>query len=432
MCAIETFAMSNQQRQNRGLLAGIVVMVLLLVAGIQALAADWPQFRGPDHNGVSTETDFPLSWGVGKNIRWRASLPQPANSSPIVSAGNVFITCTQDEHGLRRTLYCFDAADGTKRWERTVAYDRIDPTHQRNPYCASTPAADGQRVVAWHGSAGVHCYDFEGKELWSRDLGVFRHIWGYASSPIIYGDSIILNCGPGARSFVIALDRKTGRTLWQTDQPGGADDRGPDGKWVGSWATPIIVKVDGRDQILVAQSRHVNSYEPNSGHILWTCGGTGDLAYADVMAGDGTAVAASGYGGPAVGFKLGGSGDVSDNRLWRADRNPQRIGTGVVIGPNLFMVNEPGLSCIELSSGRELWKQRLAGQTFWGSIVRAGDRLYVTSQQGTTYVYAADSKAFHLLATNDLAEPTNSTPALANGHVFLRTASALYCVGEPR
>lgn len=425
--------MANPQCTKTGKASAITWIVLLLASGVQVRAADWPQFRGADHNGVSTETDFPVSWGAGKNIRWRAALPRPGNSSPIVSAGNVFITCAQDEHGTRRTLYCFDASDGTKKWERTVSYEHVDPTHARNPYCASTPAADGRRVVVWHGSAGVHCYDFDGKELWSRDLGVFRHIWGYASSPIIYGNSIILNCGPGQRSFVIALDRKTGQTLWQTDEPGGADDRGPDGKWVGSWATPVVAKVDGRDELLVAQSRHVNTYDPDSGHILWTCGGTGDLAYADVMAGNGIAIAAGGYGGPAIGFKLGGSGDVGQsNQLWRVDRNPQRIGTGVVIGPNLFMVSEPGLACIEMSTGREIWKQRLAGQTFWGSVVRAGDRLYATSQQGVTCVFAADPKAFHLLASNDLSEPSNSTPALADGCIYLRTASALYCVAEPR
>ena len=258
----------------------------------------------------------PLHWDRKANIKWKVSLPAPGNSSPIVCGDRVFLTCSEDTGGSRRSLYCFGRSDGKRIWVRTVEYNRPDPTHQRNPYCASTPTADGERVFVWHGSAGVHCYDFEGKELWSRDLGVFRHIWGYASSPIIYGDSIILNCGPGARSFVIALDRKTGRTLWQTDEPGGAEDRGPTGNWVGSWDTPVIAKVDGHDQILVSQSHHVKAYEPTTGKILWTCDGTGDLAYADIMLGQGIAVAASGYRGPAIGFKLGGSGDVTaTNRL---------------------------------------------------------------------------------------------------------------------
>jgi len=407
------------------------ILAVTVIACATARAADWPQFRGPQRNGISPETNFPLTWGPDKNIKWKAPLPQPGNSSPIVSGGRVFITCAEDAHGTRRSLYCFDVKDGKKLWVQTVSYEQLDPTHQRNPYCASTPAADGRRVVVWHGSAGVHCYDHDGKELWSRDLGTFRHIWGYASSPIIYGNSIILNCGPGARSFVIALDLTSGKTLWQNDEPGGAEDRDPAGKWVGSWATPVVGTVDGKDQILVAQSHHVNAYDPKTGTILWTCGGTGDLAYADVMIGDGIAVAAAGYGGSSIGFKLGGSGDVTDSdRLWRAERNPQRIGTGVVIGPNLFMVSEPALSCIEMSTGRELWKHREPTQTFWGSIVCAGDRLYVTSQQGTTLVYAADAKEFRLLGANALGEPSNSTPALSDGRIFLRTAEHLYCIAE--
>jgi outer membrane protein assembly factor BamB len=394
-------------------------------------AADWPAFRGPDHNGISTESSAPIHWGPQTNVKWKTALPAPGNSSPIVSGNRVFLTCAEDPSGNRRSLYCFDRADGKQLWVRTVDYNRPDPTHQRNPYCASTPTADGERVFVWHGSAGVHCYDFDGKELWSRDLGEFRHIWGYASSPIIYGDSIIINCGPGARSFVIALDRKTGRTLWQTEEPGGAEDRGPTGNWVGSWDTPVIVKVDDRDQILVSQSHQVKAYDPTTGKILWTCDGTGDLAYADIMVGQGIAVAASGYRGPAIGFKPGGNGDVTaTHRLWRLERPPQRIGTGVVMGEYLFMASEPNISCIKMATGREVWKHVESGQTFWSSIVSVAGRLYVTSQKGVTLVFAPDPKEFRVLAANDMKEGSNSIPAVSNGQIFLRTFKALYCISD--
>jgi len=409
----------------------LVALTYELAASSALRAADWPAFRGPDHNGISTEADAPIHWGPQTNIKWKVALPSPGNSSPIVCGDRVFLTCSQDASGSRRSLYCFDRKDGKQLWVQTVAYDRADPTHKRNPYCASTPTCDGEKVFVWHGSAGVHCYDLDGKELWSKDLGEFRHIWGYASSPIIYGDSIILNCGPGARSFVTALDRKTGRTLWQTDEPGGAEDRGPTGNWVGSWDTPVIAKVDGLDQILVSQSHHVKAYEPTTGKILWTCDGTGDLAYADIMLGQGIAVAASGYRGPAIGFKLGGSGDVTaTNRLWRAQRPPQRVGTGVILGQYLFMVSEPGVSCIEVATGREVWKHSESGQTFWASIVAVGDKLFVTSQKGVTIVFAADPKEFRLLAANDMDEGCNSTLAISNGQVFLRTFKNLYCISE--
>ena len=418
----------------RGTLSGmrnlLAVWVVVLVAGT-GRAADWTEYRGSARDGISTETSAPLNWSAQKNVKWRTPLPQAGNSSPIVSRGKVFVTCAEDAKGFKRSLYCFDRADGRVLWVKTVAYEKPEPSHGRNPYCASTPAADGERVVVWHGSAGVRCYDYAGRELWSRDLGTFHHIWGYAASPIFYGNSIILNCGPGSRSFVTALDRETGRTLWEAHEADGADDKNASGKWVGSWATPSVAKIDGQDQVLVPQSRHVNAYDPASGKVLWTLGGTGDLAYADLMIGNGTAVSAGGYGGPAIGFRLGGSGDVTEsNRLWRVERNPQRIGTGVVLGPYLYMVSEPGVSCIELATGREIWKHREEGETFWGSLVAVGDRLYVTSQKGTTFVFAADPKGYRALAANPLGEPSNSTPAVSNGQLFLRTASALYCIDE--
>jgi outer membrane protein assembly factor BamB len=409
----------------------ITILALSICLSGVCRADDWPQFGGPQRNRISHDAQIPLEWGPDKNIKWKVTLPAAGNSSPVVSGDRVFITCAENAAGTGRSLYCFNRSDGRQLWAQTVKYNKPDPTHARNPYCASTPAVDGKRVFVWHGSAGLHCYDLDGKELWSQDLGVFRHIWGYASSPIVYGDSIILNCGPGARSFVIALDTASGRILWQTDEPGGAEDRGPTGAWVGSWTTPVVAKVDGNDQIIVSQSHHVNAYEPKTGKIIWTCGGTGNLAYADPMIGDGIAVAASGYGGPAIGFKLGGSGDVSaSNHLWRVERNPQRIGSGVVFGKYLYMVSEPGISCIEMETGREVWKHHDEGQSYWGSITAAGDRLYMTSQKGTTLVFAAEPAQFHALAKNDLGEGSNSSIAVSDKQIFLRTYTHLYCIAE--
>jgi len=157
----------------------------LWAAAAAAVAGDWPAFRGPSGNGVAPEDKAPLHWAPGKNVRWKAPLPGPGNSSPIVSRGRVFITCAEDE-GRKRNLYCFDRRTGEKLWVRTVNHTNAEPTHRTNPYCASTPVADGSRVIVWHGSAGVFCYDFSGREVWKRVLGEVRHDWGYASSPILH------------------------------------------------------------------------------------------------------------------------------------------------------------------------------------------------------------------------------------------------------
>lgn len=401
-----------------------------------AMAGDWPAFRGPALSGVSEETGVPLRWSAEDSVRWKASLPGPGNSSPIVSRGRVFVTCATDK-GKHRGLYCFDRRDGQLLWQRIVEFDESDPTHATNPYCGSSPAADGTRVVVWHGSAGLHAYDYDGRPLWSRDLGTFRHIWGYGSSPVFYGDSILLNCGPGERTFVTAIERDNGKTIWQVDEPGGdegQDRPGEKPKWIGSWSTPTVARIDGRDQVLVSLPHHVQAYDPGDGKVLWSCDGLGDLVYTSVLVGDGVGVAMSGFHGPAMGFKLGGSGNVTQtNRLWHVtSQNPQRIGSGVIIDDSVYMVNEPALvQCLDLKSGKERWKDRLGGDKVWASIVAAEGRLYVSDEAGTTYVFAPNPEKLDLLAKNSVGETTNSTLAISDGQIFLRTFQHLFCIGEP-
>jgi outer membrane protein assembly factor BamB len=415
-------------------------MLAITVCFNPATAGDWPFFRGPHRDGISAETNLPLQWSTDQHVKWKANLPQPGNSSPIVAAGRVFVTCAEDKKGLGRSLYCFDAQTGQQRWVRTITQERPDPTHETNPYCASTPASDGQRVVAWHGSAGVHCYDVDGNPLWNRDLGAFKHIWGYASSPVIHGDRIFLNCGPGVRSFVVALDKRDGHVLWQTEEPGGADDTSPVTKsWIGSWSSTRIVRVGDQDRLLVFQPKGVKAYDLADGKILWSVGGAGDLAYTDVMVGDpdptGTrlGVAMAGYGGTAIGFKMmpGMSGDVTaTHRLWQSTAKPaQRIGTGVILDGALYMINEPGLiQCIDPATGKELWTHRVPRAGFWGSMIASPGRLYATSQQGTTYIFAPDKTGWKELAANPLGERTNSTPALSNNRIYLRTFEHVWCI----
>jgi outer membrane protein assembly factor BamB len=414
----------------------LISVLLLLSTTCACGAADWSFFRGSNRDGKSDDAQVPLEWGKGKNIKWRVKLPQPGNSSAVVTGGKVLVACALDRKGTQRALFCFDRTDGKQLWIKSVTWDQADPTHDANPYCGSTPATDGQRVIVWHGSAGVYCYDLNGKQLWQRDLGIFRHIWGYAGSPVIHGERVFLNCGPGTRSFVVALDKKTGEILWQTDEPGGAPDKDPQHPdWLGSWSTPVVTTVDGQEQLLVFQPLHVNGYDLQSGKILWHCAGTGLLAYTDVVVGevDGAkiAVAMAGYGGKAIGFHPGGSGDITaERRLWQSTaRPPQRIGSGIIVGKHLFIINEPGAECIDPLTGKTVWNQRLPGQVFWSSLVSTPGRLYATSQQGKTFVFAADPTGWKLLATNDLGERINATPAVSDGQLFIRSWEALYCVG---
>ncbi|MCY2962632.1 MAG: PQQ-binding-like beta-propeller repeat protein, partial [Planctomycetota bacterium] len=171
-------------------------LLLLSLGGFLGLVAnaqsdDWPAFRGPRGDGVSNETRVPLNWDATSGIHWKVALPAPGNGSPIVAENRVWIAGTNAD-STERGLYCYDRNGGRLVWSRMVPFAGEDPTHRTNPYCSSTPVTDGRRVVVWHGSAGVYCYDLAGMELWHRDLGTFKHIWGYGSSPLISGDRLLL------------------------------------------------------------------------------------------------------------------------------------------------------------------------------------------------------------------------------------------------
>jgi outer membrane protein assembly factor BamB len=183
-------------------------------------AANWPGFRGPTGDGVSLEKKLPLKWSATENVRWKTPLPEGGNSSPVVWGNRIFLTQAVDK-GSRRLVMCFDRADGKVLWQRETRFQDKESTHSDNPYCSATPVTDGTRVIASHGSAGMVCYDFSGKELWRKDVGKLEHIWGNASSPILYGNLCILWCSPGPRQFLLAVDKSNGQTVWEFQEPGG-------------------------------------------------------------------------------------------------------------------------------------------------------------------------------------------------------------------
>ncbi len=408
--------------------------VFVLSAVNLGFSADWTRFRGPNGIGISTEKGIPTTWNRDENIVWKVPLPSDGNGSPIVSNGRVFIA-SANKNGTERSLICFDRKDGGQLWDRAVKFDTKEPTHKTNPFGASTPTADGKRVVVWHGSSGLFCYDFDGNELWSNDLGDVHHIWGYGSSPVLLDGMVLLNFGPGDQTFLAAVDLESGETKWKTEEPGGNNDR--NGRMVGSWSTPIVAKVGGKIQILCSMPTRVNAYNPTDGTIIWSVEGlsgrNGDLVYTSPIVSDEIGVAMGGYTGPGIGFKLGGSGDVTKSaRLWHDTKpNPQRIGSGMIVGNYIYMANEPGIAqCLELDTGNVVWETRLQGGKLWGAIVMADGLLYVTNQQGNTLVFRPNPEKFELIETNPLNETTNATPAISNGQVFIRTFKHLYCIGN--
>jgi len=189
------------------------IFLALIAFCVRVDAANWPAWRGPTGMGICEEKNLPTHWSQTENVKWRVVLPEPGNSTPVVWGGRVFLT---QAVGDRRTLICFDRADGKLLWQQGVTAREKDPTHATNPYCSASPVTDGERVIVSFASEGLFCYDFAGKELWKRtDLGRQIHIWGGASSPVIHGEICYLNFGPGETTYLLAVDKKTGRTIWK-------------------------------------------------------------------------------------------------------------------------------------------------------------------------------------------------------------------------
>ena len=412
---------------------GSTLVSIALVAAVTIQADNWPSWRGPAGTGVSVEKGLPIRWSPTDGIRWRTPLPERGNSTPIVWKDRVFITQSIEKE-QRRTLMCFDRSNGKLLWQSGVTYSEKDSTHETNPFCSSSPVTDGERVIAWFGSAGLFCYDLQGKEVWRRDLGKQAHLWGYGSSPILHEDLCVLNFGPGERSFLIAVNKRTGKTVWQVEEAAGNFGHDPK-EWKGSWSTPLVIQSDAREELIVGLPGRAASFDPTSGKAYWTCLGLNPLVYTSPLWGDGVLVLMGGFNGSSLAVVPGGNGDVTGtHRLWQVPKTKQRIGSGVISGKHIYIVDEPGIAgCYELRSGKMVWQERLEGlskeYTSWSSMVLGGDKLYVINQGGDTFVLEP-SPEFKLVATNPLGEMTNASLAISDGEIFVRTQQALWCIAK--
>jgi outer membrane protein assembly factor BamB len=455
-CAVPSFAFFPLVIRGCARLAFVMRAPLTLAVCLAlitaALAGNWPAWRGPDADGTTPETDLPLHFSATEGVKWKIDLPERGNSTPIVWGTKIFLT---QAVGTRRTVMCLDRKDGHTLWQAGPEWTTHEETHQTNPYCSPSPATDGERVVAWFGSAGLWCWSLDGKEQWHVDLGPQKHIWGYAASPVLHGDLCILNFGPGERSFIVAVDKKTGKEVWRFNVPPPAvsEGAGAGNGYSGSWNTGRVVKFrPGQEEFLISLPGALYSLDPMTGKENWHCNGLNPLAYSepvmdisDTQSPDGTTrrtfiAAFGGYGGFSIGaeyFRL--KNDVvasTAERLWQEKKNPQRIGSHVTAGKHAWLTGEPGvIQCIELQTGKELWKERMqtpAGRAnTWSSLVRSGDRIYAVTQNSDVVVFRASPEKYEQLAVNSMADGlTNSSLAISDGQLFLRTHKHLWCIGK--
>ena len=251
--------------------------------------------------------------------------------------------------------------------------------------------------------------DFSGKVVWHRDLGRLAHVFGPATTPVLYKHLLLIHRGPGEPTHIVALDKRTGKTVWDTAETSKND------KLYGSWSTPVIYRAGDRDEFALSMPGELKGYDPLTGKVLWRCAGLGPSNYPDTAIGDGVLIGVSGFQKSMMAVRMGGRGDITaTHRLWHVEKTQQRVGSGVVRDGYLYVSNAPGIcECIVVKTGETVWKERLGGN-LWGSILLAGNRMYVSNTQGEVFVLAASPK-FELIAKNAMNEHIKAAIAPSDG-----------------
>lgn len=386
-------------------------------------AENWPQFRGPTGLGYTGERELPLTWNAksGENIAWRAALPKSDNpwSSPIVSGGRVFVTCVTNEPLTHRVL-CFAKADGKQLWDATVEPGPLILKDLRGGYGAPTPCADDKRVYVVFGSAVIAAFDVDGRPVWRKTLANIAFDVALGSSPILFKDTVILDCDQtGKTSSIVAFDKATGEIRWEAKRP----------ETGFAHTTPVIVKVADKPQMLVSASGAIQGLDPASGKILWWCNAQGDAS--SPAFGGGLVFSDSGRGGKAVCVDPTGAGDVTKTHLkWTYPQIPEGLSSAIIVGDLVWRTHGPEiLKCFKLASGELAFSERLPGVSTWASPIATGDgRIYFASA-GKSYVLKAGDK-LEVLATNEIGEENRASAAVSDGKIFLRGDKALYCIGK--
>jgi outer membrane protein assembly factor BamB len=382
----------------------------------------WPCFRGPTGQGNTTAKALPVRWDKdGTNVAWRLRVAGSGNSSPIVWGDRLFVT-SWSAKGEERFLRCYRKSDNgmTLAWSRPAPAAKPEPgSRDKNGYASATPVTDGERVVAFFGSAGLVCFDSEGKQLWHYGELRFDISHGTGSSPLLYNDRVIfIHDQNRAESVFVALDKRTGQKLWSQRR----------GKAM-TWSTPIAVHVGDHDEVIFSGGETVKGYDPLTGKELWTLSGPTYEVIPTVVVGKDLIYAASGRNGPTLGVRPGGTGDVTPTHLvWRAVRNGPHVPSPIYVSGRLFTVNDTGVAtCLDAETGRLIWQQRIY-DTFSASPVEAGGLLYVCAESGNTYVLRAADR-YELVAKNDLGALILASPAVAWGQLILRTQEEMVGIG---
>jgi outer membrane protein assembly factor BamB len=407
---------------------------LLLIADI-VNAQNWPQFRGPNVQGHSSETGLPLKWSATENIAWKTELPGESWSSPIVWGDRVFVTTTT-EGGVSCRVIAIDRNVGAILWNKEVFKQTIRRKEGRNSYATPTPATDGKFIYACFGDGSFVALDFDGRIVWINRDYQFYGQHGLGTSLLLH-DGLVIMARDGSsdgedkkigwqipwdKSYIVALDGKTGKERWKAMR----------GLSRISHGTPAIWKApDGRTQVISEAGDVLQGFDLKTGKRLWSSEVIGEGKAPSVVLGDGLAFTSGGWGGKESikAFRLSGSGDLKESNLvWEQRKGMPKVPSMIYVKPHLFAITDSGIAtCMKADTGELVWQQRLAGN-FSASPVAAEGRIYFVGDNGETTVIEAGPE-FKTLAKNPLEENVQASPAISHGRIFIRTERHLFAIG---
>jgi len=387
------------------------------------IAENWPGWRGPRTDGTSLEKNVPLQWSNTENVLWKTPIPGKGHASPIVWNDRLFlVTCIEPQE--QRVLICIDVNTGKVLWQRVVLTAPLERINSLNSYASSTPTTDGQLVYISfldRDKMFVAAYDFEGNEVWQSRPGPFASVHGYCSSPIIWKDKLIVNGDHDGPAYIVALDKKTGKTIWKTPRPNKTR----------SYCPPIIRTIQGRNQLILSGSKCVASYDPDTGSQHWIIDGPTEQFAASLVYNGDLLFMTCGYPDLYMaGIRTDGNGNVTDSHIaWITDQDCSYVPSPISFGPYFLVVSDTGiLSCLQSDSGKLLWRQRLKGRHS-ASLISVNEYAYVLSDKGVMTIIRSGNQ-FDKVAQNELDELTNASPAISNGKIYLRGDKHLFCIGQ--
>lgn len=444
--------------KKTGFSMAIIVGCVLLMSSGWVSAQNWPGWRG-DGRGISIEKDLPLKWAEGENVKWKKPIPGAGHSSPIIWGKRVFITTAvaedpnvesfrggvymggnrnePDKSGYRYCVICLDTDQGHILWSKAVIQqDPRTRRHTKNTYASETPVTDGKYVYASFGSAGLYCVDFESNVIWQHDLGLLRgrRGWGTGASPILFQNTVIVSCDNDDDSYITALDKTTGDTVWRTGR-----EEGP------SWGTPFLFEAGGRTTVVTNATKRMRGYEAATGKLLWECAGGSMISVPSPVSTQGLLFLSSGHSlsfsrQPIFAVRSEALGDITPTRgktesqgvAWSHKKGGPYVTSPIAIGDYLYVPLDKGfLTCYEARTGKVVYEKQKLGtrNTITASPIAGDGKIYIQTEDGECYL-VKQGPEFEILAVNKLEEVFCASPAVSGGRLFLRGRKHLYCVGK--